>query len=210
MARKNHHSTRSTPICLCWRIRSDEVKIQVDARSAAGCRNRIGAWSKEPVKSGIMRTIMKTVLCEDSDWLMSEEAFSIYASCMYHPTYEDYKAKMEDCLSDPAVKVFVCKVQGRKTGMMVLRLSEASAEIIGIAVSENARRKGIGKQLILNAMQTEDLASVRAQTDDDSIGFYRKCGFSEERTVIQYPDGPAVRYNCVLYRQMSLLKVDHE
>ena len=38
---------------------------------------------------------MKVVVCEDTDWLLSEEAFSIYASCMYHSTYEDYKTLME-------------------------------------------------------------------------------------------------------------------
>ena len=82
--------------------------------------------------------------------------------------------------------------------MMVLKLSEAAAEIVGIAVSDNARRKGIGKQLIQRVMESENLESIKAQTDDDSIGFYRKCGFSDERIVIEYPDGSAVRYNCVL------------
>ena len=80
---------------------------------------------------------MKAVLCEDTDWLLSEEAFSIYASCMYHPTYEDYKAQMDDLLKDSSTKVFVYEDQGRKTGMMVLKLSEDAAEIIGIAVSDN-------------------------------------------------------------------------
>jgi ribosomal protein S18 acetylase RimI-like enzyme len=105
---------------------------------------------------------------------------------------------MEDCLTDSSVKVFVIEYQGRKTGMMVLNLSEADAEIIGIAVSANARRKGIGKQMIQRVMESENLESVKAQTDDDSIGFYRKCGFSEERIVIEYPDGSVVRYNCIL------------
>ncbi len=141
---------------------------------------------------------MKVMLCVDADWLLSEEAFSIYASCMYHPTYKDYKAQMEDYMHDSSTKVFVCEDQGRKTGMMVLKLSEDAAEIIGIAVSENARRKGIGKQLIRRVMESENLGSVKAQTDDDSIGFYRSCGFSEERIVIEYPDGSAVRYSCVL------------
>ena len=141
---------------------------------------------------------MKVLLCEDADWLLSEEAFSIYASCMYHPTYDEYKTQMEDYLLDSSVKVFVSENRGRKTGMMVLKLSEAAAEIIGIAVSDNARRKGIGKQLIKRVMESENLESVNAQTDDDSIGFYRKCGFSEERIVIEYPDGSVVRYNCIL------------
>ena len=142
---------------------------------------------------------MKVLLCEDADWLLSEEAFSIYASCMYHPTYDEYKTQMEDYLLDSSVKVFVSENRGRKTGMMVLKLSEAAAEIIGIAVSDNARRKGIGKQLIQRVMKSYDLESIKAQTDDDSIGFYRKCGFSEERIVIEYSDGSVVRYNCVLH-----------
>ena len=132
---------------------------------------------------------MKVLLCEDADWLLSEEAFSIYASCMYHPTYDEYKTQMEDYLLDSSVKVFVSENRGRKTGMMVLKLSEAAAEIIGIAVSDNARRKGIGKQLIQRVMKSDNLESVKAQTDDDSIGFYRKCGFSEERIVINTPTG---------------------
>ena len=142
---------------------------------------------------------MKVAVCEDADWLLSEEAFSIYASCMYHPTYDEYKTQMEDYLLDSSVKVFVSENRGRKTGMMVLKLSEAAAEIIGIAVSDNARRKGIGKQLIQRVMKSDNLESVKAQTDDDSIGFYRKCGFSEERIVIEYSDGSVVRYNCVLH-----------
>ena len=143
---------------------------------------------------------MKNVLCENIDWLLSEEAFSIYASCMYHPTYEEYKAQMEDYLHDSSVKVFVCENRGKRIGMMVLKLTEAAAEIIGIAVSDNARRKGIGKQLIQRVMETEHLERIKAQTDEDSIGFYRKCGFSEEKTVVEYSDGSAVRYNCVLYK----------
>ena len=143
---------------------------------------------------------MRIMLCDDTDWLLSEEAFSIYASCMYHPTYNDYVGLMEDYLSDTSKKVFVCENRGMKMGMMVLMLLEDTAEIIGIAVSDNARRKGIGKQLIQCVMKSENLESVKVQTDDDSIGFYRKCGFSDERIVVEYPDGAAVRYNCVLHK----------
>ena len=141
---------------------------------------------------------MRVVICRDTDWLLSEDAFSIYASCMYHPTYEDYKAQVESYLSNPSVKVFVCEDRNRKTGMMVLKFSEAAAEIIGIAVSEKLRRRGIGKQLILSAMELERIERIEAQTDDDSIGFYRRCGFSEEKSIIDYPDGSVVRYNCIL------------
>ena len=138
------------------------------------------------------------MICEDTDWLLSEEAFSIYASCMYHPTYNDYVGLMEDYLSDTSKKVFVYEDRGKKTGLMVLKISEDAAEIIGIAVSEKLRRRGIGKQLILSAMELEGIGKIEAQTDDDSIGFYRRCGFSEEKSIIDYPDGSVVRYNCIL------------
>ena len=143
---------------------------------------------------------MKVVLCEDTEWLLSEEAFSIYASCMYHPAFEGYKVQMKDYLSDPSVKIFVYEDGSEKTGMMVLGLSKTDAEIIGIAVSENARRKGVGKQLIKSVVELLNPECVIAQTDDDSIGFYRKCGFSEEKMVVEYPNGSAVRYNCTLYK----------
>ncbi len=141
---------------------------------------------------------MPVAIFRDADWLLSEEAFSLYAPCMYRPVYEDYRARMEGFLTDPSVKVFVCEDQGRKTGMMVLKYDGTDAEIIGIAVSEASRRRGMGRKLIQNALGSGDLERIKAETDGESIGFYRKCGFEEERRVIKYPDGPAVRYACVL------------
>ena len=82
--------------------------------------------------------------------------------------------------------------------MMVLRISDSVAEIIGIAVSEKKRRQGTGRRMIQYVMKSEGVERIDAQTDDDSIGFYRKCGFTEERIVVDYPDGSVVRYNCVL------------
>ena len=136
--------------------------------------------------------------CVDKDWLLSESAFLLYASCMYQPIYENYKKQMEDLISNPSVRVYECESQGRKTGMMVLKISGSAAEIIGIAVSEKKRRQGAGRYLVQYVMKYEGLERINAQTDDDSIGFYRKCGFTEERIVVDYPNGSAVRYNCVL------------
>ena len=90
---------------------------------------------------------MSTVLCSDTDWLTSEEAFLIYAPCMYQPTYEDCKALMEKYLSDPSVKIFVCDMDGEKAGILVMKEIEAAegsetgaeAEILGIAVRKDLR-----------------------------------------------------------------------
>ena len=141
---------------------------------------------------------MKNVLCNDRDWLLSEDAYMLYAPCMYQPAYDDFKIQMEGFLNDPSVRIFVCENQGEKAGMMVQKYTNAGAEIIGIAVPEKLRRRRIGRRLIQYAMESERLERINAQTDDDSVGFYRKCGFALEKIVVDYPDGSVVRYNCVL------------
>ena len=154
---------------------------------------------------------MSTVCCEDKNWLTSEEAFSIYASCMYQPTFDDFVAQMEEYLGDPSVKIFVCDIEGEKAGMLVLKEActsektdvEPEAEILGIAVKESRRKMGIGKDMVYQVMEAKGLKKITAQTDDDAIGFYRRSGFEAERVVIEYPDGSAVRYNCVLYNESS-------
>jgi ribosomal protein S18 acetylase RimI-like enzyme len=105
---------------------------------------------------------------------------------------------MEGFINDPSVRVLVCESRGKRVGMMVLKRSGTVAEILGIAVSEELRRRGIGRHMVRFAMGSEGLERVEAQTDGDSIGFYRKCGFAEERSVVDYPDGSVARYNCVL------------
>lgn len=118
---------------------------------------------------------MKVVLCSDTDWLLSEEAFMLYAPCMYHPTYDHFKVLMKDYLNEQSVRIYICENRGKKTGMVVLKYSGvAAAEIIGIAVSDKVRGQGIGKCMIQSVMESECLEKVEAQTDEDSIGFYRK------------------------------------
>ncbi len=140
---------------------------------------------------------MRVSLCKDTAWLLSDEAFSIYAPCMDRPTPEQYRKQMARYISDPAVKIFVCERQRRQAGMLVLDRSGGIPEILGIAVHERQRRQGVGKRMIHFAMESDRLERISAQTDDEGIGFYRACGFAEEKVYKAYPDGIAVRYNCI-------------
>ena len=123
---------------------------------------------------------------------------------MYQPTFEDFVAQMEEYISDPSVKIFVCENEGEKAGILVLK----DEEILGIAVRNDQRKKGLGKEMIYQVMETEHLRRITAQTDDDAIGFYRRSGFEAEKVVIEYPDGSAVRYNCVLYNESSKMATE--
>lgn len=139
---------------------------------------------------------MEISLCNDKNRLLSRDAFTVYSSCMYQPTYDKYKAKIEDFLNDRFVKMFICEVDQRIAGMLVLDCSDSVPEIVGIAVHEEFRWHGIGKSMIQNVIESEQLESATAQTDDDAIEFYRKCAFSDERIATEYSDGTAIRYNC--------------
>lgn len=52
--------------------------------------------------------------------------------------------------------------------------SDAVPEIIGIAVPERYRRQGIGRYMIQRVMDLERLDRIKAQTDDDAIGFLKE------------------------------------
>ena len=141
---------------------------------------------------------MIAALCRDRAWLLSEEAFILYASCLYHPSYEKYQTQMEAFLDDPSVKVIVCEEQEKKTGMMVLQLFGPVARVIGIAVTYKLRNRGIGTHMIQFAVESEAVERIEAQTDDDAVGFYCSCGFHAQRIIVDYPDKSVFRYHCVL------------
>ncbi|WP_078786203.1 GNAT family N-acetyltransferase [Eubacterium ruminantium] len=44
--------------------------------------------------------------------------------------------------------------------MIILKLSDTAAEIIGIAVSVDARHKGIGKELIQSVIKSEEIEKI--------------------------------------------------
>ena len=49
-------------------------------------------------------------VCADAAWLLSKEAFALYAPCLYQPTYESYRERMRGYLAAPGVVVGVGRV----------------------------------------------------------------------------------------------------
>ena len=100
---------------------------------------------------------MKVVLYKNKEWLFSQEAFFIYSSCMYQPTYGEYRKIMERLVSEPYIKIYVCEVNNKEEGILVLDKRTSDSEIIGIAVSGNCRHNGIGRYMIQQVMDLEQL-----------------------------------------------------
>ena len=73
----------------------------------------------------------------------------------------------------------------------------AAAIVQHIAVVPEARRSGVGRTMLRWLREVEGLRSLRAETDEDAVGFYRRRGFSAER--VTHPRLPeARRWACTL------------
>ena len=139
---------------------------------------------------------MKLYIDYDEKWLLSKTAFLIYKDCIYKPTYDEYVCKMKEYISNTNIKVYCCKNYDEYVAVMVVKYSNSIAEIIGISVADENRRHGIGKYMIDYIIKNVNADFIIAQTDDEAVGFYSKCGFTVEKEILGYPDGESVRYNC--------------
>ena len=125
--------------------------------------------------------------------------YDVYKHCMYMPTEEKFKKKMDTLLSDDSVKIFACLHQGAiKCVMVATFLGQHRIEIIGIAVDGSARKQGIGSYMIENIKNACNLKTIYAETDDDAVGFYRKNGFSITAFSEMHGDETFIRYKCEL------------
>lgn len=136
---------------------------------------------------------MKGLICmirEIRSELFSDAAYEIYSACMYLPTVQKYHTRMEEYLSDPALRCFGTFRDDRLAGILIIR----KGEILGIAVHPDFRHQGVGREMILHALQ--HFPRLTAETDSEAVDFYRRCGFECTSFERVYPDGTALRYVC--------------
>ena len=132
-------------------------------------------------------------------WLMTAEAYEIYSQCMFKATFEEYQQEIAGIAAKQECSIFACRHNGQFAGIITLeKISEDTAEIIGIAVKKEFQRCGIGKFMVRFAAQTLRVNFLTAETDDDSVDFYKHTGFLVTEFIRHFPDGDVTRYNCVL------------
>jgi GNAT superfamily N-acetyltransferase len=74
------------------------------------------------------------------------------------------------------------------------KLSSSTIGIRSIAVAPAWRNRGLGRTLIDALAERAGAKRVVAETDDDAVGFYRRCGFAVEDAP---PKFGRARYWCV-------------
>lgn len=117
----------------------------------------------------------------------------ILAACVFDSSPEGMAYKISKYQANPDMLFYGYQVNGELVGVCGFEEHESRVEIYHIAARESARGKGVGSAMI-TALQEKYRKAIEAETDDDAVGFYRKCGF--ETTAIQKYN--VRRWVCVL------------
>lgn len=112
--------------------------------------------------------------------------------------FDSSSAGIDDALARyEGEQFYAWEVDGKPMGICGFRIFRDKLEICHIAVSENAHGKGYGNAMIA-ALRDKYNMSIQAETDDDAVDFYRKCGFEATAINKQYGDNTVRRWICVL------------
>ena len=102
-----------------------------------------------------------------------------------------------DALSQPGVRFFVARLDGRTVGCGALVLgSHRHAEIKRMVVDAAARGRGIGRailQAIEAAAMQEGVRAIRLETgpsNQEALSLYQSCGYQRRGPFDSYPAGP--------------------
>ena len=122
------------------------------------------------------------------------EVYNIYSACMYEPSFEKFKAKAVS-FSDSSFSLFGYYCDDILIGVIATKEKVASIEIVGIAVKETSRKKGVGTKLI-DYIKENSNKPIFASTDCDAVNFYKKCGFAVKKQTVSDSNDTYTRYNC--------------
>lgn len=131
------------------------------------------------------------------DNLRDECILAVISHSQYMPTEEKLNRLADKYKSDIDIFAFAFDDNGLIEGTIILkRLGNDAFEIVSIATDPAHRNQGIASGLISFAAANLKCSVIKAETDDDAVGFYRKYGFYIDSLGEKYPG--IVRYLCTL------------
>ncbi|QFG01214.1 N-acetyltransferase [Psychrobacillus glaciei] len=94
----------------------------------------------------------------------------------------------EKYIQSSELKLYVFESHGRTVGCIgIAFISSDRCEIKHIAVSPNERGNNIGSQMIKFVCNKHSLCSIKAETDNGAVEFYKKNGFEITNLGEKYP-----------------------
>ncbi len=105
------------------------------------------------------------------------EIAPILADATGKGTAEAAQERIAAARAEAQDRVFGGLLDGKLVGGYTLQ-RDGMANIVGIiGVDKNHRRRGIGRTLLLDALRRSGRRPLVAETDEETLGFYKACGF---------------------------------
>lgn len=128
-------------------------------------------------------------------FLKSPDVLSILAESVYMPSKEKLIKRANMYINSINTVAYGYKDNDVIFGLIVLDISnKEEIVILDIAVNKSKQCNGIGRKLIDYALYDLKPKILIAETDDEAVEFYRKCGFIVRNLGEKYPN--VVRYEC--------------
>ena len=138
------------------------------------------------------------MFCDIKNDLDNQTVRKLVNASAYDQSIEATDRRMEEFRNREDLHLYGWVENDEILGTCGIEIHSDCVVIRGIAVAQNVRKLGIGKAMI-TAVQQKHKTTVKAETDDGAVEFYRKCGFETERFIKTYPSGECQRYKCVLH-----------
>lgn len=198
------HLVQSTAEYLRNELGGDQVIMEIQARNrrAIRCYEKAGfrkiRWlPKHELHEGEWRDcwLMGYPGTENSIDLINlsraevgEDVKAMLGAAIFEPSTERIDALLNKVYSAQKANLFGLRHQGTIVAVAgTRRVTNSIAELLHIAVKPSEQNKGFGRELVGLLVRTEGITELFAETDHDSVGFYKQCGFSIESLGEKYP-----------------------
>ena len=138
-------------------------------------------YIKEQIKKyGVLGIELQkiTAIVDVKASLFDYEILALMEPSVYGPTPERLKCRAEKYSADKNIFVYACKNSEKYIGIVVFVTENGTAEILDIAVKPEYRKHGIGRKLIDFIFNRFPVDTIIAETDDEAVEFYKRCGFN--------------------------------
>ena len=124
------------------------------------------------------------------------EVKELLAMAVGNPTPDKLKQLLDEFYESDAHTLLITKHNDKIIGIIGIDFTDKPLGLIThLAVLPVMRVQGIGSQFINYVTTSLKLTEIRAETDQDAVGFYRSCGFETVEIESRYPG--VQRFRCV-------------
>lgn len=112
-----------------------------------------------------------------------ESVYELERECFAHPWSKD---SLEEYLNNPSAYFYTAVLDDKVVGYIGTYIVADESYVTNIAVTESARKRGIGKALVLKALENSknngaSFLSLEVRlSNTPAITLYRNCGFESE------------------------------